>query len=199
MKLCNRQLFLAMVSIVSSSMLLGAFVIMITPKKVWNILKNIFNSKAVKYALVGVVVIILFSFFYNSITISIFNLNEVGNENQVAVVDMITKTPFLAFFIIVILAPLVEEFAYRYSLFGGLLKKNKILAYIVSAFVFMAMHAILSLMSYSGHELVKQLIALPPYAFSGLVLCYIYDKSGYLGSSILAHVLNNLIGYLLLL
>lgn len=191
--------FLGLLTLVSSLLIFLFFIVKIKPKKIIQIFKNIFQPKTLKYALMGVGAILAFSFIYNTITIDLFNLDQGGNANQELVVSIIMHAPIMAFLSIVILAPIIEEFTYRYSFFGGILKRNKVAAYVLSAFAFMLMHLLSSFIQYSGDELFKQLITAPPYAFSGLVLCYLYDKTGRLGSSILAHVLNNTVGYVIII
>ena len=43
---------------------------------------------------------------------------------------------FFGFLSVVVFAPIVEELTYRYSLFGGVVRKKKWLAYVVSGVVF---------------------------------------------------------------
>ena len=83
-------------------------------------------------------------------------------------------------------------------MFGGLCKYKKIVAYVVTAFVFMAMHGISSYGQAGGFnkEFLIELVYLPPYLFSGLALAYVYDKTNNIGSSTLAHIINNLISFL---
>ena len=42
-------------------------------------------------------------------------------------------------------------------------------------------------------DIVRELLLLPPYMFSGIILAYAYDKTDNLSTSTAIHALNNLI------
>lgn len=158
--------------------------------------KKAINSKTILYGIVGFFAILLFQFVFN-IFHGLIGLDSSGNSNQDSVVSLILNNPFFGFILVVVLSPLVEEITYRYFLFGGLKKKKKWVAYVVSAFIFMFMHSISSFSEYGlSEELLKDFLYLPGYLTSGLILCCIYDKSENLGSSYIAHMLNNLLAFL---
>ena len=96
----------------------------------------------------------------------------------------ISKDPFgmgVAFISTVVVAPLVEEFAFRGAVLGSLRKYGDGLAIIVSAVMFGLVH---------GN--IRQI----PFAFlSGVVLGFITVKSGSLWMGILAHAVNNGIAF----
>lgn len=187
------------VSIIANVITFLLFVVIIGKEQIKIILKNIFTSKALKYGLITALCIVSVSIIYNSAITAIFNLDGGGNANQEGVTSLISKSPILGFISVVLLAPIVEELTYRYCLFGGISKNKKWLAYLVSGLVFMAMHSISSFSEAGGFNkaFVQELIYLPPYLFSGLALCYAYDKSGYLGSGISAHLFNNLLSFMM--
>ena len=62
----------------------------------------------------------------------------------------------------------------------------------------MLMHSVASFVSVGefNREFLIELIYLPPYLISGILLCYAYDKTDNLGSSMIAHSLNNLVSFL---
>lgn len=73
--------------------------------------------------------------FYNIIIQNIIpNISE--NQNEDAVRSIITLNPFLSTIAVAIVGPIVEEFTYRYGLFGALKKKSKKLAYFVTIILF---------------------------------------------------------------
>lgn len=187
------------ISIISNLIAFLIFIIVIGKEKIILLLKNIFTSKSLKYGLIVGACIVAFSMTYNIIIASIFKLNGGGNANQETVTSLIASSPILGFISVVVLAPIVEELTYRYCLFGGVSKKKKWLGYLISGLVFMAMHAISSYSEAGGFNsaFAQELIYLPPYLFSGLALCYAYDKSGYLGSGICAHAFNNLLSFMM--
>lgn len=168
----------------------------------WNNFKKLFKRfwdiKVVKYAFLCAFCMMVFSVVYNSIVEIVFELGVGGNANQENVVDLIKSNALLGFISVVVLAPIVEELTYRYCLFGGVCKYRKWVAYLVAGVAFMAMHGISSYVSAGGlnSEFLLELVYLPPYLFSGLALSFVYDKSNNLGSSVLAHSLNNLVAFL---
>lgn len=181
----------------SSIVTLGVFVYLIGWDKIKRICKNLFTLKVLKYGISCAVVLMLFSIIYNSSIISIFNLGDTGNANQENVITLIKENILLGFVAVVILAPIVEELTYRYCLFGGVYAKKRWLAYLTSGLVFMFMHSLSSFLTYGfSQELLLEMVYLPPYLFSGLALCYVYEKSGNLGSGFIAHLLNNLVSFL---
>ena len=96
------------------------------------------------------------------------------------------------------MAPILEEVTYRYFLFGGMAKYDRKWAIIVSGFIFMSVHAVASFVN-DVDNIVRELLLLPPYMFSGMVLAYAYDKSENLATSSIIHSLNNLISFILCL
>ena len=139
-----------------------------------------------------------FSVIYNNIVSSVLEIGDGGNANQANVIDLIKSNFLLGFLSVVILAPIVEELTYRYCMFGGLCMYRKWLAYVVAGIVFMAMHGVSSYVSAGGYnrEFLLDMVYLPPYLFSGLVLAYVYDKTNNIGCSTVAHALNNLVSFL---
>ena len=119
-----------------------------------------------------------------------------GNENQTAIVEYIKNAAFLSFVTFVLVGPVLEEVTYRYFLFGGLRKLNPKLAIIFSGFIFMLIHGTVGFIS-DGSNFLKEIILLPPYMFSGCMLAYAYNKSENLAVSTGAHMLNNLISFIL--
>lgn len=186
------------VSCVASIITVIVFAYLLGFKKIKEIFTKAFNSKTLKWGLVIGISLISVSIIYNSSIMNIFDLESTGNENQNNVINMIGTSSIFGFLSVAILAPVVEELTFRYCVFGGLYTKSKKFAYIVSAFVFMGMHAIASLIGAGGFNMdfLKELIYLPPYLIAGLLLCYAYDKTDNLGSSMIAHALNNLVSFL---
>ena len=119
-----------------------------------------------------------------------------GNTNQESIVDYIKNAPILSFATFVLIGPLLEEVTYRYFLFGSLRKIHPTLAIVFSGFIFMTVHGIAGFMK-EDVNIIKELILLPPYMFSGCMLAYAYNKSGNLATSTGTHVLNNLISFIL--
>lgn len=120
-----------------------------------------------------------------------------SNNNQQSLIALTQQSPILLFITTVIFAPIFEELVYRYSLFGVLRKKNRVLAYVVCLIVFGFIHFDYTCFSSGDFSLIKtELVNLPAYMISGGILCYAYEKNGSLISSITAHALNNLIAFI---
>lgn len=131
------------------------------------------------------------SIAYNMIIMLIFPDFGGSNDNQNAVDSLITQMPVLSFFMVVIFAPLVEEITYRLGLTGIFKNKNKIVALIISSVIFGLIH-----FNFMSEDMKTELIALPSYIISGVVLGLAYLNEDSLATSITAHLTNNLIAFL---
>lgn len=187
-----------LISCLTSIATLIVFVVIIKYDTFKELCRKAFNLKVLKYGCLCALCIMGVSILYNGLIEVIFNLEEGGNANQENVVALIKSNALLGFLSVVILAPIVEELTYRYCIFGGLIKYKKWMAYAVAGIVFMAMHGISSYMEAGAfnNAFLKELIYLPPYLFSGLALAYVYDRTNNIGTSALAHALNNLVSFL---
>ena len=94
------------------------------------------------------------------------------------------------------LGPVLEEVTYRYFLFGALRKINPKTAIIISGLVFMIVHGVSGFIQPNAN-ILREILLLPPYMFSGCMLAYAYNKSENLAVSTGAHMLNNLISFIL--
>lgn len=131
------------------------------------------------------------SIAYNMIVSLLFPDFGGSNENQVAINDMILNMPVSTFFMVVILAPALEEITYRLGLTGIFKNKNKILALAISSVIFGLIH-----FNPLSTDLKTELIALPSYIISGVVLGLAYLNEDSLATSITAHLTNNLLAYI---
>lgn len=138
------------------------------------------------------------SIVYNLIVLLIYP--DFGtNQNQNAVVDMIQNIPVLSFFSVAIFAPLAEEITYRLCLTGTIAKKSKIIAIVVSSVLFGLIHSAfidLSFLTMTKEEIINEVVALPSYVISGLVMAIAYTKEDSLAVSITAHFTNNFIAFI---
>lgn len=152
---------------------------------------KIFISEYKTY-LIGILfggALILFSSLYNMM---IFNLGFNENNNQNLVVDIVKKFPVSSVFIIGIIGPIVEELTYRIGLYSLIRKYNRVAAFIVTSLIFGLIHFSVGSIE-DSKTLVNELVNLPSYIISGLILCFAYEKFGISGS-VLAHITNNLVG-----
>lgn len=121
------------------------------------------------------------------------------NSNQLVVEDTVKNSAVLSFFVVVIFGPIFEELVFRVGLMGlGMKfseKYGKIWAYVISIFVFIFIH-----LNFMGENinLVAEFAAIPSYFIGAGLLCLAYDQGG-LSSSIIAHIMNNLLGYILVM
>ncbi|MBO5711833.1 MAG: CPBP family intramembrane metalloprotease [Acholeplasmatales bacterium] len=96
---------------------------------------------------------------------------------------------------VVLLAPILEELVYRKAIFNLLRKYGKPACYAVSIILFTLPHMISTDMS----NMLIWLIQCVPYALSGFLLCYIYDRSNEnIYTSIAVHMLNNILACILI-
>ncbi len=123
---------------------------------------------------------------------------DVGNvnANETTIRLMIQYYPFPLFIMSGILAPIFEELTYRYGLFGSINKKNRWVAYAVSALVFGLIHFDSTA---KGAELINELWNLPSYVLSGVILARAYEKHECISTSIVAHSINNIFAFLVTL
>ena len=170
-------------------------VVIASPKKFLRAYSK-FNLVQVKLIFKTLVTMLIFTFAYN-LFISLLGVDvSGGNTNQEGVINSIISVPVLSFLTFVLIAPVSEEITYRYFLFGGVRKINPKWAIIISGFVFMIVHGLAGFLS-GGTDIVRELLLLPPYMFSGCMLAYSYNKSNNLTVSTGIHVLNNLLSFIL--
>ena len=170
-------------------------VIIAKPESIHNSLKKI-KKADIKFMFTSLGAMFAFNLVYNLILITLKVDITGGNTNQMEILDRMTANVPLAFFTMVLLAPGCEEITYRYFLYGGISKYNRKLAIIISGFVFMLVHATFDFQA-GVNQVLRELILLPPYMFSGMVLAYAYDKKESLLIPIAIHALNNGFSFIL--
>lgn len=112
----------------------------------------------------------------SSLISTLFEMLHIPMENQSIIVDTMKKLPIATSFVLVVLAPIVEEFVFRYSIFT--FTKNPRTAIIVSSILFAVVHGI-------G-------IATFIYFFMGACFGLLYYKTNKnIGVTILTHAINN--------
>lgn len=116
-----------------------------------------------------------------------------ANLNDMTVSAQIADAPRSTIFIVVFLAPFVEEVLFRGYVFGNLREHSRTAAYIVSCLLFAFLHvwqfAVVS------RSLTYFLLMLQ-YLVPGLVLAWTYERSGTLWGSILVHAFVNALAVL---
>jgi membrane protease YdiL (CAAX protease family) len=115
---------------------------------------------------------------------------QIENANQQAVKNLLLNSPFVACFMVIIIAPIIEELIFRYYVFKGLEKRNIFLAYAITGLTFAGIHLIASI---GTPFILEDLRSLPLYIIGGLVFCYAYHKTGNMAVNIGAHMIYNAI------
>lgn len=127
--------------------------------------------------------------------IMILLLGDLENPNNANVVQL-AEGNFRAIVILsVITGPIVEEVLFRGVLFGGISRKNRIAAYIISIVLFAVYH----LWQYfvTAPDIMILVYALQ-YVPMGFALAWCYERSGSIWSPIIFHMLSNAISLSLL-
>ncbi|MCR5078899.1 MAG: CPBP family intramembrane metalloprotease [Bacilli bacterium] len=157
--------------------------------------KSLANWKPYLMGIAGLAVIMAFEMSYNMVTSMILKaagIEPASNNNQSAIVTIVSMAPFLSVIVFGFIGPFVEELAYRVGLFGFLSRINKVFAYVGVPLVFGLIHFDFG----AGFDFanvsscVNEWVNLPIYMFSGLVFSFLYDKFGF-GASLVAHTANN--------
>lgn len=132
----------------------------------------------VKYWILGLMGMMISNIVINSI----FNSGQAENEQLVQ--NMVSSLPWAMLINAGILAPFIEEIAFR-KCFKNVFKKG--LAFIlVSGLVFGGMHVI------NSSNLIGYLYIIP-YSCLGIAFAIMYDKTDSIYTSIFAHMLHNII------
>lgn len=113
------------------------------------------------------------------------------NVNDDSIAGMTQENFVLMSIGTVLLVPPVEELLYRGLIFRGLYNSNRVMAYIVSTFVFCAIHVF----GYIGfYDPFTLLLCFLQYIPAGLCLGWAYAKADSIWPPILIHITVNLIG-----
>ena len=119
----------------------------------------------------------------------ILSMMKIDSLNQNAIDSASNCNMLLLRLTIVLFAPVVEEFVYRYCIFS-FFPHSKIIASVISVALFSFMHV--------SHYVIiennaQQLLAMIPYIPLGTGLCVLYAKTGNICLPILLHMTINLI------
>ena len=141
---------------------------------------------AAKYLAVGLVAL----YGLNELAYRLINLIMVNrtNLNDTTISAQINDAPRSTILIVVLLAPFVEEALYRGLVFGNLKSKSRTLAYVVSCALFALSHVWQFAVVQQD---VTYFILMLQYLVPGLVLAWVYDRTGTLWTSIGLHAAAN--------
>lgn len=147
-------------------------------------------AKNIIYLVFGGAILYLASYLIN---LGLSKLGVSMSNNQISIENMlILGSKVITFFSVIIFAPLVEELIYRKSIYS--LSNNKVVYYIVSILAFSLPH-----MLSTTYDLKTFILGLIPYLFSGFILSLIYDHTKNIYVSTLAHIINNLIAFIIII
>jgi len=157
---------------------------LIPPPQKINFFKQFFLKRVYTTAIVAFLSLFLLNII-NSVMVSLF-IKDIKNTNEEDI-ELLTKLhPFIMISYACILGPILEELIFRKLFFGVIKKFSKILAYIVSCFLFAFGH-----FGFSITTLINEIYNFPIYFLAGAILAYAYDYDGYLAASIVAHIVYN--------
>ncbi|HHT67244.1 MAG TPA: CPBP family intramembrane metalloprotease [Erysipelotrichaceae bacterium] len=125
--------------------------------------------------------------------ISLFYQVPSDNANQEAAITIAKNYPIIAFLILGVIGPICEEFTYRIGLYSLLRRISKYLAIILTSVIFALIH-----FDFASENMIVELVALPSYVISGLILNIAYEHRGP-ACSMTAHVLYNIFAFVLIL
>ncbi len=114
-----------------------------------------------------------------------------ANVNDQAVTSMVQENPWIMGICTVFFVPVVEETLYRGLIFQQLQRKHRLLAYIVSAAVFSAIHIVGFIGNANG---VTLLLCFMQYLPAGIALAWAYERADTIVAPILIHMIVNQIG-----
>ncbi|KAL6621661.1 hypothetical protein U3516DRAFT_861759 [Neocallimastix sp. 'constans'] len=118
--------------------------------------------------------------------------NNKNNSNTEAIVNEMKKNILFVIIFGNIISPIIEELICRRLIFYFINKWSKLLAYLISSFIFAFGHFGFSLIT-----LIKEFNNFPLYFITGVIYAYAYDYDGYILASIYAHILINFTSFFL--
>lgn len=184
----------ALTYVLSAMSCVIAYRIIIGKDRFRGILKKLLNWRTWVLGLMFGVILTIFNFSASQLVELI--AGGLGS-NETSVRGLVKGDTFWACIYVLVLAPFIEEFAYRYGVFGYTKKYTRVIAYIASGLIFGAIHLV-SAFSGDVNWLVEGL-SLLVYSGCGLILCFSYDSTNSLMVSVIAHIINNTVAVLLLL
>jgi len=135
-----------------------------------------------------------FIYWFSNIALSaiiVLLYPDFSNINDSSIASMVSENPVLMTVGTVALVPLVEECLYRAFLFGSIRRCSRVLAYIVSAAVFCAVHVMPYIGTYSWSLLG---LCFLQYLPASLCLARAYEKADNIFVPILIHTTVNALG-----
>lgn len=173
--------------VIAGAICLACMIFVISKDKIGNILKN-FNTESVRLGITYFIASYGLAVVWNIISTLIWGPVS-DNANQESINIMMKQSPLLTISLTCIVAPLIEEFIFRYYMYKGLETKFKpVVAIALTAFLFAFIHMFASIQS---GTFVEDLKTLPGYLLPSLVFTYAYYKHQKFAIPYIAHLSNN--------
>lgn len=142
--------------------------------------------RCLRFAALGLLLYYIGSFLVGLVIGSVDSDFSNINDSNISVLAQDNYT--LIFLCTVLLVPVTEELLYRGLIFRGLQKKNRLVAYLLSAVVFSLIHVV----GYIGlTSTTTLLLCLLQYIPAGLSLAWTYEKADTIWAPILMHMTVN--------
>ena len=119
--------------------------------------------------------------------LKLFSVSQT-NLNDRAILARLGAAPYSTILIVVFLAPVIEEAVFRGYIFGNLRETSRAAAYLVSSLLFALLH-VWQYVAVSWD--FSYLLLMVQYMIPGLVMAWVFERSGSLWGSILLHCIVN--------
>jgi len=117
-------------------------------------------------------------------------LEKLANPNTSDINELVKLNPNSMIVVAVLMAPIVEEMLFRGVVFGTIRRKNRILAYVVSALLFSVYHLWRYMLDGLSWDLLLYLVQyIPP----SIVLAWCYEKSRNVWAPVFLHMMINFV------
>ncbi|OMD72577.1 CPBP family intramembrane glutamic endopeptidase [Paenibacillus odorifer] len=114
--------------------------------------------------------------------------------NEVDLRAMLSSYPFIFTVNVVWIGPVIEELVYRVTIFRTIRRKSRLLAYLISSFLFGFQHVYRAVVFQSNYNEMWNIFS---YMASGLIFAYLYEKRKNILVPIGAHMFSNGLSVLL--
>ena len=181
----NQSLYILGLFIIQEAILIAPVLYYLKKKNIDLGFKKQSIKKIILYVLAGFFGFILINGIIQYVSLT-YNIQIPGYGDQAARVTLFGDDPYsmiIAAFVLVILAPLVEELLFRGLIFNQLRQRYSSWATIV-----------ISAAIFAGFHLEFQVFI--PLFILGLIIGKIYDKTGTIWTPIAFHMFNNLLAYI---
>ncbi|MNO37551.1 CAAX amino terminal protease self- immunity [compost metagenome] len=117
-----------------------------------------------------------------------------NSVNEVDLRSMLSSYPFIYTVSVIWIGPIIEELVYRATIYRMIRTKSRILAYLISSFLFGFQHVYKAVVFQNNYNEWWNIFS---YMTAGLILAYLYEKRKNILVPIGAHVVSNGISVIL--